>query len=124
MKGSLPGQLARFLVSGSCAFATDMGVYFLLLRVLPHSPSKAISCVVASLVAYLLNKYWTFDPERKTAVQLVKFYVLTVSAIGANVGVNKLFLILLPQGVLIAFLAASATSTAMNFAGQKWWVFR
>ncbi|MFA6091735.1 MAG: GtrA family protein [Elusimicrobiota bacterium] len=117
-------ELLRFLAAGFCAFAVDMAVYYSLISRFPRSFSKCVSFVTASLLAYVLNKYWTFDPPRKTHVQFAKFYALYFSTLAANVGVNKASLLLCPQAVFAAFIAASATSTVLNYAGQKWWVFR
>jgi putative flippase GtrA len=30
----------------------------------------------------------------------------------------------MPKWLLFAFLAATGTSTVLNFIGMKWWVFR
>ncbi len=101
-------------------------VYWLLLHVTSHSPAKAVSFLSGTVVAYLLNKYWTFEKHRHSYAEMAKFLALYLTTLAANVGVNQLAIFLLPPpfNVPIAFLAATGTSTVLNFIGQKWWVFR
>lgn len=117
-------ELSRFLVAGISAVATDMGTYFLFLGIMNSAPAKALSFLCGSVVAYVINKYWTFEVSRRSYGEMCRFSLLYFSTLVANVGVNKLTLTVLPKMVLVAFLAATATSTILNFIGQKWWVFR
>ena len=117
-------EAGRFLVAGVIAFTTDMLVYFMLLKFITHSPAKALSFILASVVAYLLNKYWTFNLKEKSLMQVFNFTLLNTSTLGANVAVNKITLFILPYQVVLAFLCASGTSTVLNFLGQKFWVFK
>src|SRR3954453_7795984 len=88
VSGSLHGQLGRFLVVGTCTVAVDFVVYRGLLAVsAPVNPAKATSFVVATVLAYVLNRLWTFrapgGPRRAAA-----FVVLYATALIVNVGVN------------------------------------
>lgn len=117
-------EIARFLVVGFSAFGTDLLVYYFLLHFFSHSLAKASSFITASILAYLLNKYWTFTQARRSFLEIVRFVILYISTLGANVAVNRIHLVLFPDWVFLAFLSASATSTVLNFIGQKWWVFK
>lgn len=117
-------ELKRYLVVGFSAAGTDLSVYYLLLNFLTPSPAKAISFIIATIAAYTLNKYWTFKKKRKSYSEILRFIMLNMSTLGANVAVNKISLLLFPHWIFPAFLAASGTSTVLNFIGQKWWVFR
>ncbi len=116
-------ELFSFLLAGGSAVATDMGTYFILLHWLPHSPAKAISFVLGSFVAYLLNKVFTFRKPGRSAGEVIRFAVLYASTLGANVLVNRLCLGLVGSE-LFAFFVATGTSTILNYLGQKFWVFR
>jgi putative flippase GtrA len=130
--GSNVGELKRFLVSGGSAVACDTTVYFLLLPLLPPSIAKAVSFIAGTVVAYILNKFWTFKKPKRSHVEVVKFVCLYLSTLGANVAVNRLTLdyaptivpILKPYETQFAFLAATGTSTVLNYLGQKFWVFK
>ena len=116
-------EMSRFLVAGFCAVGTDMGSYFLLLKVLPHDYSKGTSFLLGSMVAYCINKYWTFEKKTKPYDEMSKFAILYLSTLGTNVLVNRIVLDLF-QSTLLAFLIATGVSTVLNFIGQKWWVFK
>jgi len=117
-------EMSRFLVAGISAVATDMGTYYLFLITLNPVPAKALSFLSGSVVAYLINKYWTFEVSARSYREMCRFSLLYFSTLMANVGINKLTLNVLPKMVLVAFIAATATSTVLNFVGQKWWVFK
>ena len=117
-------EFLRFLVAGCMAVGTDMGTYYLFLNWLDHSAAKAVSFMLGTAVAYLVNKYWTFEQHRRSFLEALKFVALYLFTLGANVGMNKGCLIVSQDNVLLSFLVATGTSATLNFAGQKWWVFR
>ncbi len=117
-------EIGRFLIAGFSAVATDLFLYYMLFSIWGHAASKAASFISGSIVAYLLNKYWTFEQEKKSYWEMVKFTILYALTLGANVSVNKMSLVIFPEEVFFAFLAATGTSTVLNFIGQKWWVFK
>ena len=119
----LKREMSRFLVAGFCAVGTDMCSYFLLLKVLTHDYSKGISFLLGTIVAYFINKYWTFEKKTKSYSEVGKFAILYSSTLGANVLVNRIVLNLF-QSTLLAFLLATGVSTVLNFSGQKSWVFK
>ena len=120
----LKREVPRFIFAGICAVGTDLGSYYLLLKIINHSPAKAISFICGSIVAYIINKHWTFQQKRKSYSEMMRFAFLYSITLGTNVGVNKISLLILPDWVFIAFLVATGTSTILNFIGQKWWVFK
>lgn len=117
-------EIGRYLIAGFLAVATDMTVYYFLINFYPYSISKSISFISGTCVAYVINKYWTFDKKEKSLREATKFAILYSSSLLVNVGINKLFLTLLPKYVMFAFLMATGTSIILNFVGQKWWVFK
>ena len=120
----LKKQIPKFLVAGFSGVFVDLSVYSLLLRVLPVSPSKAISFVCGTCVSFVINKYWTYGLKDQVIKHAAKFAVLYAVTLVINVGVNKFTLLLLPHSLAIAFLAATCVTTVINFIGQKLWVFK
>ncbi len=120
----LKKQLGRFLVVGCSAVATDFLSYLALLTILEHAPAKTLSFIAGTIVAYIFNKYWTFEKPLHNHKEMLNFFFLYTITLGANVVVNQLSLHLFPSYILLAFLAATGTSTIFNFIGQKWWVFK
>ena len=120
----LKREVPRYLVAGGLAVLTDLAVYYLLILVLPYYLSKGISFITGAVVAFVINKLWTFNKKEKSFAEIVKFVVLYLATLGANVLVNQLVLFIFPTFVFFGFLCATGTSTVLNFIGQKWWVFK
>jgi len=87
-------ELARFGSVGAVAYVVDLGLFNLLRfgpgDLLIHKPltAKVISVAVATLVAWLGNRYWTFS-DRKTSSrrrELAGFVVVNVGGLIIGVG--------------------------------------
>lgn len=116
-------ELKRFLVAGLSAVGTDLASYYLLLNFLSHDVAKGISFLLGTIVAYIINKYWTFEKHEKSYTEILKFGVLYSVTLGVNVMTNKIVLEM-TEIVFLGFLIATGVSMVLNFIGQKWWVFR
>jgi putative flippase GtrA len=116
-------ELKRFLVAGLSAVGTDLVMYYILLNFMPHDISKAVSFLLGTVVAFVINKYWTFEKHEKSYKEMLKFGILYSLTLGTNVMTNKMILEYTSL-VFLAFLVATGVSTVLNFIGQKWWVFK
>jgi len=116
-------ELLRFLVAGLSAVGTDLAIYYMLLNFFSSDISKAISFLTGTIVAFLINKYWTFEKQENSYVEIFRFGVLYSLTLGANIITNKTILDN-TEIVFIAFIMATGVSTVLNFVGQKWWVFK
>ena len=116
-------ELKRFLVAGLSAVGTDLVMYYILLNFMPHDISKAVSFLLGTVVAFVINKYWTFEKHEKSYKEMLKFGILYSLTLGTNVMTNKMILEYTSL-VFLAFLVATGVSTVLNFIGQKCWVFK
>ena len=116
-------ELNKFLVAGLSAVGTDLLVYYLLLNFLSSEVSKGISFLTGSVVAFIINKFWTFKKPKKSYKEMIQFGALYSITLGLNVMINKIVLDYTSL-VLFSFLIATGVSTVLNFVGQKWWVFK
>lgn len=116
-------EMKRFLVAGISAVGTDLGTYYLLLNYLDPAIAKTISFLLGTIVAFIINKYWTFEKHERSYQEVVKFVLLYTATLFTNVATNE---VVLNQFhiVFLAFLIATGVSTVLNFIGQKWWVFK
>ncbi len=116
-------ELLRFLLTGMTAVATDLCSYYLLMSTIDIDAAKAISFILGSVIAFFMNKMWTFESNSKVSSTVIQFSLLYSATFLANVVVNHL-LIQLNTGMIVAFIFATATSTVLNFIGMKFWVFK
>ena len=119
-------QLRRFLGTGLLAVGVDALSYAVLVRLgVPTALAKICSFILGSIVAYVLNKNFTFQAKDQPWTTILPFVALYSSTLIANAAVNSWVLDLVPgRPKLIAFAAATLTSTVLNFLGQRFWVFR
>jgi len=120
---NLKKEVKRFLVAGFSAVGTDLITYYILLNFLHHDIAKAVSFLLGTIVAFVVNKYWTFEKHEKSYKEIFQFGVLYATTLGANVLINR-FVLDTSEMVFLAFLIATGVSTVLNFTGQKWWVFK
>ena len=119
-------EISRYLIVMPFIGAGDFAIYFLLIRFLPHSISKAISYIIANGADYLANKYWIFKRKRKQAVapEAGRYVILDVVLFLGNVGINQLILHVWPHAIFPAIATASLSTALLSFIFKKFWVFK
>ena len=118
-------QLAKFCVVGAIGYLINLGVYAALLHAGLHFLVAATgSFLVAVTSNYTWNRLWTFrDRRRGVAAQGLRFFVVSLASLGANLLVLDL-LISLGAGKLVGQAIAIVVVTPLNFVGNKLWSFR
>lgn len=123
----LVGQLVRFVAIGVLAAGVDFGTYHLVLSFgVWASVCKAISFILGTTTAYLLNRKFTFRASG-TSGEVAKFALLYIVTFFVNVGVNALMLSLMSHWSWrynVAWLIAQGVATAINFVMLRTVVFR
>lgn len=124
---SLITQAQRFIVTGLSMAVVDFGSYFVLLHLGCHvNIAKATSFIVATSIAYCINRRWTFDakPSYIRFLEVMALYSLTFSV---QVGINYILYTGLaerPWRVPAAFVIAQGAATSINFTVQRTIIFK
>ncbi|MDR1310927.1 MAG: GtrA family protein, partial [Burkholderiaceae bacterium] len=119
------GTVLDYLVYTTCLFRLHVDV----------NASKSFAYVVGMVFAYFCNSRWTFAYKDASITSVLRFVLVYVFGMGANVGTNGTVLWCLSAmgdggetvgmwGIRFAFLTAVGVSATCNFAGMKWFAFR
>ena len=129
-------ELLRFGAVGGVAYVVDTGLFNLLLigpgQLLGQHPmaAKIISAAVATLVAWIGNRYWTFSEQRtdNSVKELIQFGIVNVGGMGVAL------LCLWVSHYVLGFTSPLADNISANVVGlilgmifryvfYKYWVF-
>lgn len=124
-------QLLRFgLIGGFCAlldFGTYQGLRSLGMDAAPLVDiARAISFIIGTTAAYLLNKRFTFEAARGGVRQVSSFVLLYGTTFFVAVGMNRWMLHVLPDSEwqsTLAWAISQGTATTINFVMLKLVVF-
>jgi len=141
-------QAAKFLLVGVGNTAIDYVLFFVFFSLLDLDKNLAqvLSMGIAMANSYLVNRYWTFGKTGGVQVgEIVRFIVINMLSLGTTLICLNLFydvlslhevanrvLALLPfafslegdLAVLFCKVLAMPFSLAVNFLGNRLWVFR
>ncbi|MDD5070917.1 MAG: GtrA family protein [Candidatus Omnitrophica bacterium] len=117
-------EIVKFLITGTFVVGVDIGLYSLLIHYLPYAISKGISFSCGGVVAYSLNKYWTFARKRKSKSEVFRFIIANLCALVVNVGINNLILAGNKENVFIALITATFITAVFTYVIFKFWVFK
>ncbi|HEY3462766.1 MAG TPA: GtrA family protein [Gaiellaceae bacterium] len=119
-------ELGKFCAVGAVGYLINLGVYDALLREGVHYLVAATcSFLVAVTSNYTWNRLWTFRAHRgHVGVQGMRFFLVSLAALGANLVVLHLLIAYGDLGKLPAQAVAIVVVTPLNFVGNKLWSFR
>lgn len=132
-RSSLAGQVVRFGVVGIFGFIADVGGFNLLRYAggegpLFHYPltAKVISGILATIVAWLGNRYWTFRDTRRAKAHQEFLLFAVVAGIGTLIAMGCLWI----SHYVLRFTSPLADNIAANVIGLglalcfRFWAYR
>jgi putative flippase GtrA len=119
-------ELGKFCTVGAVGYLINLAVYDAILHGRVHYLVAATcSFLVAVTSNYTWNRLWTFREHRgHVGVQGMRFFLVSLVALGANLLVLHLLVAYANLDKLPAQAAAIAVVTPLNFVGNKLWSFR
>lgn len=119
-------QLGKFCVVGALGYLINLAVYDALLHEgLHYLVAATCSFLVAVTSNYTWNRLWTFREHRgHLGIQGMRFFLVSLAALGANLLVLHLLIAYGGLGRLLAQAVAIVFVTPLNFVGNKLWSFR
>ncbi len=131
----LAREAAKFGVVGALAFVVDTGTFNLLrfagpdgVGVLHHKPLTAngIAVVVATVFAWLGNRYWTFRHRRRAAAGRELLLFAVMNAVGLLISVACLgftYYVLGLRGPVATNVSAKGVGLVLGTL-FRWWAYR
>ena len=119
-------ELGKFCAVGAVGYLINLGVYDVLLHGgIHYLVAATCSFLVAVTNNYAWNRLWTFRAHRgHVGVQGMRFFLVSLAALGANLVVLHLLIAYGDLGKLPAQAVAIVVVTPLNFVGNKLWSFR
>ena len=89
-----------------------------------HIPAAIGAFAVAVTNNFLWNRHWTFQAtEGHAGFQAMRFFVISVAALGVNLIVLEILIAELGVSEIPAQAIAVAVAMPVNFIGNKLWTF-
>jgi putative flippase GtrA len=119
-------QLGKFCAVGAVGYLLNLAVYDALLHErLHYLVAATCSFLVAVTSNYTWNRLWTFREHRgHFGVQGMRFFLVSLAALGANLVVLHLLIAYGGFGKLASQAIAIVVVMPLNFIGNKLWSFR
>ena len=131
---SLHAQGAKFAITGAIAAVIDVSITWLFqigLDLFGDVTSRTLGFAVGTLVAYLLNRRWTFNANasKRRFAAVIATYAMTYAI---NILLYRWAFPFFDHtldwpsswALAVAFVIAQGTATIINFLVQRWVIFR
>lgn len=126
MSRTLQSDFCRFLVSGGTAAVLHWLLLWIGIEVggWEGTISTTVGFVVAAVVSYLLNYFWTFRSVASHLYALPRFLAVSITGLLLNAGIFAAIHYGFNVHYLLAQLVATGTVLFWNFFLQRAWSFR
>ena len=137
-KSHTPLQFLKYTLAGAIATGVYVTCFALLNEtVLPADVSQpgaergwnflfsnTVAFSVATIVAYLINQAWVFQPGRHSRLkEFILFYLIAGVAFLAGTPLGSLVVAYFSVSEYGVFVLVVGFSAMVNFLGRKYWVF-
>ncbi|AET69084.1 putative membrane protein [Desulfosporosinus orientis DSM 765] len=125
--GKAPKEFVRFGLVG----AVNTGVDFAVFTVLTHLGVLVLAAQVVSyscgiLNSFFLNRTWTFSARvrGKSPGQFLGFFLWNLAVLSITYGLLVYFHTHFAWSIIVSKIVATGLSMIINFAGNRWLIFK
>ena len=116
-------RILKFVCIGILNTLVGYGAFFILLSFLNYLVALIVAHFIGVTNSYLWNKYWTFQVKKFQATELVRFNIVYLFALGANMIILYIAVELLAVDPKVGQLAVLPLVTLLSYFGHKNWSF-
>ena len=118
-------EIYRYIIVGLCSVLIDFLFYYIFIyfEFMDPNYSKRLSFIMGAIFAFYANRTYVFKANEKKISQYILFSLLYFTSFILNSVIHD-SVFLITGLTLISFLSATFISTAINFIGQKFIIFK
>jgi putative flippase GtrA len=116
-------RIFKFVCVGLLNTFIGYGAFFILSFFLNYMVALVIAHFIGVTNSYLWNKYWTFQVKKFRLIELVRFNIVYLFALGANILILYIAVELLAINPRLGQLIVLPLVTLLSYFGHKHWSF-
>ena len=116
-------RIFKFVCVGLLNTFIGYGAFFLLSFFLNYLVALIVAHFIGVANSYLWNKYWTFQVKKFRPAELLKFNIVYLLVLGANMLILYIVVELLAVDPRLGQLAVLPLVTLLSYFGHKYWSF-
>lgn len=116
-------RIFKFVCVGLLNTFVGYGAFFILSFFLNYLVALVVAHFIGVTNSYLWNKYWTFQVKKFRPTELIKFNIVYLFALGANILILYIAVELLAVNPRLGQLAVLPLVTLLSYFGHKYWSF-
>lgn len=116
-------RIFKFICVGLLNTFIGYGSFFILSLFLNYLVALVVAHFIGVTNSYLWNKYWTFQVKKFRPVELVKFNIVYLFALGVNMLILYIAVELLAVDPRLGQLFVLPLITLLSYFGHKYWSF-
>lgn len=116
-------RILKFVCVGLLNTFVGYGAFFILSFFLNYLVALVVAHFIGVTNSYLWNKYWTFQVKKFRPTELIKFNIVYLFALGANILILYIAVELLAVNPRLGQLAVLPLVTLLSYFGHKYWSF-
>jgi putative flippase GtrA len=117
-------HIFKFVCVGVLNTVVGYGAFFILLFFLNYMVALVVAHFIGVTNSYLWNKYWTFQVKKFRLAELVKFNIIYLVVLGANMITLYIVVERFAINPRIGQLIVLPLITLLSYFGHKYWSFR